>query len=344
MDPFELRRISDTDIAVTCFGFGGASMGNMYTEARDDKALEAIRSAYEAKVRYFDTAPIYGFGKSEKLYGSVLKDRPRDSFVLSSKVGRLIVTGKPTSQPEDKGFETDEDTCFVEIDDTYSKFDYSRDGVLRSLEESRRRLGIDKIDIVYIHDPDVNDSFKQALEEAFPTLAELKSQGVIGAIGAGMNQAEMLFDFAKNADFDCFLLAGRYTLLDQIALKELLPLCQQKNISIIIGGAYNSGILATGAVEGAHYNYEPAPPEIMEKTRKIEAVCARFNIPLKAAALQFPFGHPTVVSNIPGVKTKDRFEENLALFTHPIPADFWTALKEEKLLVPEAPVPDSSQG
>ena len=336
MDPFELRRISDTDITVTCFGFGGASMGNMYTVAHDDAAVKAIRSAHKAKVRYFDTAPMYGFGKSERLYGSVLKDQPRDSFVLSSKVGRLIVAGKPTPESED--------TCFVEIDNAYSIFDYSRDGVLRSLEESRKRLGIERIDIVYIHDPDVNDSFKQALEEAFPALADLKSQGIIGAIGAGMNQAEMLCEFAKNADFDCFLLAGRYTLLDQIALQELLPLCQQKNISIVIGGAYNSGILATGAVEGAHYNYAPAPPEIMEKTRNIETVCARFNIPMKAAALQFPFGHPTVVSNIPGVKTKERFEENLSLFTYPIPADFWAALKEEKLLVPEAPVPDSSKG
>ena len=336
MDPFELRKISDTDIAVTCLGFGGASMGNMYTVAHDDAAQKAIRSAYEAKVRYFDTAPMYGFGKSERLYGSVLKDQPRDSFVLSTKVGRLIVSGKPTPETED--------TCFVEIDDAYAVFDYSRDGVLRSLEESRKRLGIDKIDIVYIHDPDVDDSFQQALDEAFPTLAELRSQGVIGAIGAGMNQAEMLRDFAKNADFDCFLLAGRYTLLDQIALKELLPLCQQKNISIIIGGAYNSGILATGAVEGAHYNYAPAPPEIMEKTRKIESVCNRFNVSMKAAALQFPFGHPMVVSNIPGVKTKERFKENLSLFTDPIPADFWAALKEEKLLVAEAPVPDCSNG
>jgi len=336
MDPFELRRISDTDISVTCFGFGGASMGNMYRVAHDDAAMEAIRSAYKAKVRYFDTAPMYGFGKSERLYGSVLKDQPRDSFVLSTKVGRLILAGEPTPESED--------TPFVEINNAYSIFDYSRDGVLRSLEESRKRLGIDRIDIVYIHDPDVNDSFKQALEEAFPALADLKSQGIIGAIGAGMNQAEMLCEFAKNADFDCFLLAGRYTLLDQIALQELLPLCQQKNISIVIGGAYNSGILATGAVEGAHYNYAPAPPEIMEKTRKIETVCARFNIPMKAAALQFPFGHPTVVSNIPGVKTKERFEENLSLFTHPIPAGFWAVLKEENLLAAEAPVPNGAEG
>ncbi len=336
MDPFELRQISDTGISVTCFGFGGASMGNMYTVAHDDQALMAIRAAYEAKVRYFDTAPMYGFGKSERLYGSVLKDQPRDAFVLSTKVGRLILAGKPTPESEE--------TCFVEINDAHTVFDYSRDGVLRSLEESRERLGIDKIDIVYIHDPDVQDCFQEALDEAFPTMVELKSQGVIGAIGAGMNQAEMLCDFAKNADFDCFLLAGRYTLLDQIALKELLTLCQQKNISIIIGGAYNSGILATGAIEGAHYNYEPAPPDIMEKTRKIETVCSRFNVSMKAAALQFPFGHPTVVSNIPGVKTKERFEENLSLFSDPIPADFWTALKEEKLLVSEAPVPDSSAG
>jgi D-threo-aldose 1-dehydrogenase len=333
MDPFELRRISDTNLMVTCFGFGGASMGNMYTVAHEDAGLEAIRSAYNAKVRYFDTAPMYGFGKSERLFGRVLKDQPRDSFVLSTKVGRLIVAGEPTPESEK--------TPFVEIDNAHPIFDYSRDGVLRSLEESRERLGIKRIDIVHIHDPDVNDSFKQALEEAFPTLADLKRQGIIGAIGAGMNQAEMLCEFAKNADFDCFLLAGRYTLLDQIALKELLPLCQKKNISIIIGGAYNSGILATGAVDGAHYNYAPAPPEIMEKTRKIGAICARFNIPMKAAALQFPFGHPTVVSNIPGVKTKERFEENLSLFTYPIPADFWTALKQEKILVAEAPVPDS---
>jgi D-threo-aldose 1-dehydrogenase len=331
MDPIELRKIGTTNLMVTCFGFGGASMGNMYTVAHEDAGLEAIISAYNAKVRYFDTAPMYGFGKSERLFGRVLKDQPRDSFVLSTKVGRLIVAGEPTLESEK--------TPFVEIDNAYPIFDYSRDGILRSLEESRQRLGIERIDIVHIHDPDVNDSFKQALEEAFPTLADLKRQGIIGAIGAGMNQAEMLCDFAKNADFDCFLLAGRYTLLDQIALKELLPLCQKKNISIIIGGAYNSGILATGAVDGAHYNYAPAPPEIMEKTRKIEAICAGFNIPMKAAALQFPFGHPSVVSNIPGVKTKERFEENLSLFTYPIPADFWTALKHEKILVAEAPVP-----
>ncbi len=331
MDPFKRHRIGSTDIEVTCLGLGGASMGNMYTVAQDEVALDAVKYAYDTKVRYFDTAPMYGFGKSERLYGQALKNVPRDTFVLSTKVGRLIVDGKSTPETEE--------TPFVDMTDVHPIFDYSREGILRSLDDSRKRLGIDKFDIVYIHDPDVNNSFQQALDEAYPTLAELRSQNVIGAVGVGMNEAKMLYDFATNADFDCFLLAGRYTLLDQIALQELLPLCQKKNISIIIGGAYNSGILATGAVEGAHYDYAPASSEIMEKTRRIESVCARYDVSLKAAALQFPFGHSTVVANIPGVKTRERFKENVSLMTDRIPADFWAELKAEKLLVEDAPIP-----
>lgn len=331
MDPFERHRIGSTDIEVTCLGLGGASMGNMYTVAQDEVALDAVKYAYDTEVRYFDTAPMYGFGKSERLYGQALKNVPRDTFVLSTKVGRLIVDGKSTPETEE--------TPFVDMTDVHPVFDYSREGILRSLDDSRKRLGIDKFDIVYIHDPDVNDSFQQALDEAYPTLDELRSQNVIGAVGVGMNEAKMLYDFATNADFDCFLLAGRYTLLDQIALQELLPLCQKKNISIIIGGAYNSGILATGAVAGAHYDYAPASPEIMEKTRCIESVCARYDVSLKAAALQFPFGHSTVVANIPGVKTRERFMENVSLMTDRIPADFWAELKAEKLLVEDAPIP-----
>ena len=331
MDPFKLRKIGNTDIEVTCLGFGGASLGNMYTPVDDAAAVEAIRTACANRIRYFDTAPLYGFGKSERLYGEALRNISRQSFILSTKVGRLIVKG--AAKPDT------EQTPFVGITDVHTVFDYSRSGILKSLEESRKRLNIERIDIVYIHDPDVKDSYRQALEEAYPVLDDLRRQGVIGAVGAGMNQAEMLRDFARDADFDCFLLAGRYTLLDQVALRELLPLCLKKRISIIIGGAYNSGILATGAVPGAHYNYAPAPPEMMDKTRRIQAVCDRWHVPLKAAALQFPFGHPTVVSNIPGTRTKARFEENLALMTHPIPADFWAELKAEGLLVENAPVP-----
>jgi D-threo-aldose 1-dehydrogenase len=230
----------------------------------------------------------------------------------------------------------------VDLPGLHPVFDFSRDGILRSLEESLERLQLERIDILYIHDPDVEDCYEQAIKETYPTLEDLRRQKVIGAIGAGMNQAEMLAQFAREGDFDCFLLAGRYTLLDQIALKELLPLCLEKEISIIIGGPYNSGILATGAREGAYYNYQPAPPEILEKTNRIEEVCARHHVPLKAAALQFPFGHPAVVASIPGTRSKREFEENLALFRHPIPSDLWDELREKKLISEEVPLPASS--
>jgi D-threo-aldose 1-dehydrogenase len=334
MDPFEQCEIANTGINVTRLGFGGASLGNMYKPANDEEALEAISTAYSKGVRYFDTAPLYGYGKSERLYGTVLKEVPRESFVLSTKTGRLIVDGDPTPETEK--------TPFVDLPGRYPVFDFSRDGILRSLEESLERLQLDRIDIIFIHDPDVEDCYEQAIKEAYPTLEDLRRQKIIGAIGAGMNQAEMLTQFAREGDFDCFLLAGRYTLLDQIALDELLPLCLEKEISIVIGGAYNSGILATGAREGAHYNYQPAPPEIIEKTKRIEKVCARHHVPLKAAALQFPFGHPAVVANIPGTRSKERFEENLALLRHPIPSDFWNELREKRLISEEAPLPASS--
>jgi D-threo-aldose 1-dehydrogenase len=336
MDPFEQCEIANTGIKVTRLGFGGASLGNMYKPADNEEALGAISTAYSRGVRYFDTAPLYGYGKSERLYGTVLKEVPRESFVLSTKIGRLIVDGDPTPETEK--------TPFVDLPGRYPVFDFSRDGILRSLEESLERLQLDRVDIIYIHDPDVEDCYEQAIKEAYPTLEDLRRQKIIGAIGAGMNQAEMLTQFAREGDFDCFLLAGRYTLLDQIALDELLPLCFEKEISIIIGGAYNSGILATGAREGAHYNYQPAqpaPPEIIEKTKRIEKVCARYHVPLKAAALQFPFGHPAVVANIPGTRSKGRFEENLALFRHPIPPDLWDELREKKLISEKAPLPSS---
>jgi len=331
MNPFETREIGRTGLEVTRLGLGGASLGNMYKVVDEEEAGKTIQEAFDNGIRFFDTAPMYGFGKSERLMGQVLRNLPRDSFVLATKVGRLIVDGPPTAETEE--------TPFVEITDVHPVFDYSREGILRSLEESRRRLGFERIDIVHIHDPDVAGAYAQALDEAFPTLAELRSQGLIKAVGVGLNQAEMLCDFARNADFDCFLLAGRYTLLDQIALQELLPLCQEKRISIVIGGAYNSGILATGAVPGARYNYAPAPPEIMDKTRRLAAVCAEYQIPLKAAALQFPFGHPAVAANIPGTTTRERLKENLALLQYPIPLEFWLELKRRDLIAQEAPLP-----
>jgi D-threo-aldose 1-dehydrogenase len=334
MDPLSLREIGKTGIMVTRLGLGGASMGNMYRPVNDEEAQEAIYAAYVNGIRYFDTAPMYGYGKSERLYGEVLKDRPRDSFVLSTKAGRLIVEGDPKPGTEK--------TPFVDLPGLYPIFDYSRDGVLRSLDESLKRLQLDRVDIVFIHDPDVENCYRQALKEAYPALDDLRSQGVIRAVGVGMNQAEMLTQFARDAQFDCFLLAGRYTLLDQVALKELFPLCIKKGISIVIGGAYNSGILATGARNGAYYDYAPAPPEILDRTRRLEKVCDEYRVPLKAAALQFPFGHPVVVSNVPGTRSKSRFEENMSLMSFPIPGDFWTELRRRGLTAEEAPFPQEA--
>jgi D-threo-aldose 1-dehydrogenase len=335
MNPLATRIIGKSDLSVTALGLGGTSHGNMYKALSEEKALEVIAYAYDFGIRYFDVAPLYGYGRSERLFGQYLKTVPRNSFVLSTKVGRLIGKRSP-GETVDKGRNAE---VFVDCQNYYAKFDFSRDGILRSIEESLNRLQLDDIDIIHIHDPDYENCYEQALNETFPTLAELRDKKVIGAIGAGMNQAEMLTDFAKNADFDCFLLAGRYTLLDQIALKELLPLCAKKNIGIIIGGAYNSGILATGAVEGARYNYKPAPIEIMEKTRRIETVCNHHKVPMKAAALQFPFGHPAVVTNIPGTGSIERFKENIEMMQYPIPLDFWAELKHEKLISENTPIP-----
>ncbi len=230
-------------------------------------------------------------------------------------------------------------------------FDYSRDSILRSLDESLERLNLSRIDLVYVHDPDrcisidlnfdpnQETDYRQVVDETFPALAELRSQGVIGAIGVGINQWQMLCDFARTADFDCFLLAGRYTLLEQNAIIELLPLCQAKQIRIVVGGPYNSGILASGPVDGAYYNYAAAPRDVMKKTGEIEAVCRRHGVALAAAALQFPFGHPSVVAVIPGARSVAELEENVAHFETEIPSQMWQELRTLGLLHPQAPLP-----
>ena len=215
-------------------------------------------------------------------------------------------------------------------------FGYSRDGILRSLEESLQRLKLDRADIVYIHDADYH--WEQAIGEAFPTLAELRSQGVIKAVGAGMNQWEMEARFAREGDFDCFLLAGRYTLLDQSSLPEFMPLCVEKNISVVLGGPYNSGILASDLSPNATFDYKVAPPEIFAKARNIKAVCDRHDVPLKAAALQFGLLHPAVAATIPGPRSVAEIDENFAMVQHPIPSDLWAELKHDGLIAADAPV------
>ncbi len=245
--------------------------------------------------------------------------------MLSTKVGWRLFPAR--GQPTEAGL-------FMDVPPFRRGLDYSYDGVMRSFDDSLQRLGTDRVDIVFIHDADRRNQgdafeqrFKEAMEGAYPALLKLREEGVIKAIGAGLNEWEACQRFAEAGDFDCFLLAGRYTLLDQESLDSFLPLCEKRGIGIVLGGPYNSGILATGPVEGAHYDYAPASPEILEKTRRIEEVCRRHNVPLKAAALQFPLGHPTVASVIPGMGSPKRVAENMDLLAHKIPSDLWAELR-----------------
>ena len=324
----EKNKIGNTGLKITKLGMGGAPLGSL-----DEKtARNTLDQAYESGINYFDTAPLYGAGNSEKLYGNFLPTIDRDSFILSSKVGRLIL---PETEAK-KYISNDQITPALETNIKASSyknnvvFNFSRDGVLRSIEESLRRLKIDSIDIIFIHDPD--DNYEIALNETLPTLLELKNQGVIKAIGAGMNEWEMLLEFAKNGEFDCFLLAGRYTLLDYSALDKLLPICLKKEISIIIGGPYNSGILASDLDKKSTYFYEPSPSEIIIKAKKIKKICDEFNVPLKAAALQFGLNHPSVASTIPGPRNPEEIVENLEMLSFKIDPKLWVDLQENKLI------------
>jgi D-threo-aldose 1-dehydrogenase len=276
-------------------------------------------------MNFFDTAPLYGSGVSETRLGQVLSRRDRNSFVLASKVGRLLVPDPDRPQ----------DVWSEDLPPIKAVFDYTYDGTMRSIEESLERLKLDRVDILHIHDPD--NHYDEAMNGSYKALDKLRSEGVIKAIGAGMNQAEMLARFAREGDFDCFLLAGRYTLIDHTGLKELLPICTEKHISIIVGGPYNSGILAMGAVEGATFNYSPAPPDIMDKVQRIETICARHQVPLKAAALQFPLAHPAVAAIIPGGRNPAEVDENAALVQYDIPNDFWADLRTDGLIPDAAP-------
>lgn len=319
--------VGTTNLRVTRMAFGAGTIGGMYSDVPYEQSLDTIRRALSLGINFFDVAPFYGHGASEIRLGQGLRNSPRDSIVLATKVGRIL-------RPAPEGYH---DSFFHNHAPFVPEFDFSYDGVMRSFEESLARLAMDRVDILHLHDPD--DHFEQALRSGYPALAKLRQSGAVGAIGVGMNQAEMLERFATEADFDCFLVAGRYTLIDQTALGRLLPLCLKKNITVFVGGAYNSGILATGAVKGAKFDYEDAPREIIEKVRRVEQVCARHGVPLKAAAMQFPLAHPAVVSVISGCRAPAEVEENARMLSTPIAQDFWSELVQEGLLPAEAPVP-----
>ncbi len=288
-------------------------------------------------MRYYDTAPMYGHGLSELRTGHSLRWKERDDFVLSSKVGRLL---KPARK-------ADIDCAPWTNAGRFSiQFDYSYDGTMRSVEDSLQRMGLERMDICFIHDIDVftrgdeqPEVFRQAMDGCWKALASLRDQGVVKAIGVGVNEWEVCHAALEQRDFDCFLLAGRYTLLEQEALDAFLPLCEARGAAVVVGGGFNSGILATGAVEGAKYNYAPAPAKVMKKVTQIEQVCADHKVPLPAAALQFVVAHPAIPSFIAGTRTVEQLNQNLAWFSHQIPSDFWAELKAKGLLRENAPVP-----
>ena len=328
-----------TAVRVTSLGLGSAEIGGLYTAVSDEQAHALVDYAWDRGVRYFDTAPLYGYGAAERRFGEALRSRPRDEYALSTKVGRLVLPRDQVAGDADIDRQLRdgiEDAYYADVADRRVVFDYSRDGVLRSVEASLARLGLDRIDILYIHDPDAH--WRPAIEEAYPTLHDLRSQGVVGAIGAGMNQAEMLARFAREGDFDVFMVAGRYTLLDQPALRELLPLCEEKAIAVVAVGVMNSGILANPR-PGAYFDYREAPLHLVERAQRIAAVCERHDVPIKAAAIRFPLGHPSVVSVAAGVRTIDHFEDYPRALETRIPAALWEELRAEGLIDPAAPLP-----
>ena len=313
---------------VTALGLGSAPLGGLFEPLTDRAAEATIAQAWSLGVRFFDTAPLYGFGLAERRIGRFLREQPRDSFVISTKVGRLLRAGSPAPA---------EDGHYKGTPVERPVFDYSYDGVMRSVEESLDRLGLDRVDILLVHDPDAH--YDASVSGAFRALQRLRDDGTVRAIGAGMNQSEMLARFAEVVPVDCFLLAGRYTLLDQGALRTLFPLCRARNISIILGGIYNSGILANPRT-GAKFNYEDADPSLIARAQELEALCREHETELKAAAIQFVLAHPAVTVALQGARSAEEASENIAMAELPVPQSFWRELRRRKLIDADAPLPE----
>jgi D-threo-aldose 1-dehydrogenase len=323
-----VKRLGGSGVEVSELAFGAAVIGNLYSEVGEEQAYEAVAAAWQRGVRYFDTAPHYGLGLSERRLGAALRERPRAQYTISTKVGRRLEPADGTGDDLAHGFA---------VPATHRRvWDFSADGVRRTLEASLERLGLDRVDIVYLHDPD--DHAEEAFRGGYPALEKLRSEGVVGAIGAGMNQAEMLTRFVRETDVDVVLCAGRYTLLDQRALTELLPAAQERGTSVVIGGAFNSGLLADPK-PGATYNYATASPELLHRALRLKSVAHRHGTTLRAAALAFCAAHPAVASVLVGARSAHEVRDCAHQFAAPVPAAFWQELRDTGALPPEAPVP-----
>lgn len=331
------------ELCVTPLGLGGAALGNLYAPVSDESAAETVSAAWDAGLRYFDTAPYYGYGLSERRLGRALGSLPRDEYVLSTKVGRLLA-------PREDG-QTRSDQGFIDALPFDPVFDYSYDAIMRSFEQSLERLGLDRIDVLLMHDighlthgnDEHSRTFEIAMKEGYLALDSLRSSDAIGAIGLGVNEWEVCMDAMERGDFDCFLLAGRYTLLEQTAIERFLPACVERSASVIVGGPYNSGILASGRGGDAHYDYGMAPPDVVDRVKAITSVCRSHGVELSAAALQFPLAHPAVATVIPGARSADEVRSNVRHLEAPVPDALWRDLRTQGLIHPQAPTPGGAE-
>ena len=339
MDPFEKIQIGKTGVSVPRLGLGTAPLSRMVLGdglidvTAHDEAVKIIDRAQELGISYVDTAPLYGNGRSEARVGkSRYATADRDSFVISTKIGRVLdpIAGRMTAEDDPDG-----------IGDLKSVNSWTRDDVHRSIEESLKRLNMDRIDIIYVHDPDVESyGEEQALNEAFPALIELREQGVVKAIGCGMNIWDMPLKFIQRFDLDIILLAGRYTLLDHSGLDEFLPACVERDVKITIGGPYNSGILARDLSKPVTFDYEQAPAHLVEQARNLTDICVAHGVDLKAAALQFVLAHPAVATAVPGAQSTDELEQNIAMVQQDIPSAVWSDMRSAGLIPDNAPTPE----
>jgi D-threo-aldose 1-dehydrogenase len=321
-----------TNVSISRLGLGTAPLGGLYELLSDDAAEATVRAAIRRGLRFFDTAPLYGNGTAEVRLGRILNEVPRHTVVVSTKVGRLVRSGEPDiSAAIDLSQEQGGTPLYRNHLGTHCVFDFSYDGAMRSIEESLRRLEIDSVDIVHVHDP--YDHVDTAIHGACSALVDLRDQGVIGAVGLGIDHPDVATRFVREADIDCVLIAGRFTLLDQQAATELLPMCLERNIAVIAAGVFNSGILAAPERD-PHFDYAPAPPAVVARAIRIGRTCARFGVPLRAAALQFPLRHPAVTSVVVGARRPEEIEENTNSFEIDIPAELWIAMADEHGLPP----------
>jgi D-threo-aldose 1-dehydrogenase len=338
IDPLAKRKLGSAPLQVTALSVGTAPIGDLYQRVPEEEARGMLEVGYELGLNLFDTSPLYGGGLAEHRTGGVLRQKPRESFVLCTKVGRWYqpAPGRANRGNWAGGLEFD------------AVLDYSYEGAMRSFEQSLLRLGLGRVDVLLIHDVDVHTHgsreaadrcFDRAMEGAYRALVELRKSGDVKAIGVGVNESDMCARFARAGDFDCMLLAGRYTLLEQGALDDFLPLCEAKDIGVMAGGTFNSGILASGPKPGAKYNYAEAPAAVKQRVAQLEAICRAHGVPLAAAAIQFPLGHPKVSSVVIGAISPAELRRNYELMSLPIPAGLWSDLRGQGLLRKDAPVP-----